>query len=41
MANALFSSGTLLKVGVRGKVELRMLSIESARGASPLFSFRS
>lgn len=39
IANALFSSGTLLKVGVRDRVGLLTLSIESARGVSPPFSF--
>lgn len=40
IVNALFSSGTLLKVGVRETVGLLKLSIESLC-SSPPFSFRS
>ena len=39
IAKAPFSSGTLLKVGVRDRVGLLTLSIESARRGSPPVSF--
>jgi hypothetical protein len=41
IAKALFSSGTLVSVGVRGVMGLRKLSIESARWGSAEFSLRS